>query len=154
MQVRRFVEADLGDVKRLVDDTIDASYAGAYSPAAIAFFKEYHSRQAILDDAAAGYTLVVENDGVLLATGTLIGTNVRRMFVSPSEQSHGLGNKLLSGLEEHARTLGLAALDLSSSIPALGFYLHHGYRIESEESISLPGGDTLPYYAMSKTLHQ
>lgn len=48
---RAFAEADLAGVKALVDRTIDVSYADVYPPAAIAFFKEYHSWECILSDA-------------------------------------------------------------------------------------------------------
>lgn len=95
---------------------------------------------------------MTEENGALLATGTLLGTNVRRMFVDPSAQGRGLGQALLSRIEEHACVLDLTALDLSSSLPARDFYLHHGYSIDSEETISLPGGEVLRFYAMSKTL--
>lgn len=150
---RPFVAADLDAVKALVDHTIDVSYADAYQPAAIAFFKEYHSRECIMGDAQAGHTLVIEEDGALIATGTLLGTNVRRMFVDPTAQGRGLGQALLSSLEEHARVLGLTALDLSSSLPAHRFYLHRGYATDSEEVIPLPGGEVLRFYAMSKMLN-
>lgn len=152
--LRSFAEADLTAVKALIDRTIDASYTGVYSPEAIAFFKEYHSPQCILSDARAGHTLVIEDEGKLVATGTLLRTNVRRMFVDPAAQGHGLGHKLLLTLEEHARVLGLTTLDLSSSLPAHRFYLHHGYATDSEECDPLPGGGTLRYYAMSKMLRQ
>lgn len=149
---RSFVETDLAAVKALVDRTIDISYACVYPPAAIAFFKDYHSPENILADAKMGHTLVIEEDGSLLATGTLLGTNVRRMFVDPAAQGHGLGDALLTSLEKHARLLGLATLDLSGSLPARDFYLHRGYRIDREEALALPDGETLRFYAMSKTL--
>jgi len=149
---RAFVEGDLAGVKALVDRTIDASYTGTYPPGAIAFFKDYHSLECILNDARAGLTLVVEEDGKLIATGTLLGTNVRRMFVDPAQRGRGLGCALLSSLERHARALGLTALDLSASLPAHGFYLHYGYNTDSEECDVVTGGDMLRYYEMSKKL--
>ena len=149
---RNFVETDLDAVKALVDRTIDVSYAGVYPPAAIAFFKEYHHRECILADAQRGYTLVIEQDGALRATGTLLGTNVRRMFVDPAMQGHGMGQALLTSLEQYARHHGLTTLDLSGSLPARDFYLHHGYRIDREEALVLPDGEMLRFYAMSKTL--
>lgn len=149
---RLFTEDDLGTVKTLVDRTIDACYTGVYPPAAVAFFKEYHSLECILDDARAGHTLVIEEDGALIATGTLLGTNVRRMFVDPAAQGRGLGHTLLTHLEAHARTLGLTTLDLSSSLPAHSFYLRHGYITDSEECTPLPSGEVLRYYAMRKRL--
>lgn len=149
---RLFFEPDLVAVKALVDRTIDVSYAGVYPPAAIAFFKDYHCCENILDDARAGHTLVIEENGILLATGTLLGTNVRRMFVDPAAQGRGLGQALILRLEEHARVLGLTELDLSSSLPSHDFYLHSDYITDREEALSLPGGEMLRFYAMSKTL--
>ena len=149
---RSFTEPDLDAVKSLVDRTIDVSYSGVYPPAAIAFFKEYHSLESILNDAREGHTLVVEEEGVVIATGTLLGTNVRRMFVDAAAQSRGLGRALLSRLEEHGRSLGLVALDLSSSLPAYHFYLNSGYNTDSEERTPVPGGEVLRFYAMSKAL--
>ena len=149
--IRPFAEADLDAVKTLVDHTIDVSYADVYQPTAIAFFKEYHSRECILGDSQAGHTLVIE-EGALIATGTLLGTNVRRMFVDPTAQGRGLGQALLSSLEEHARGLGLTALDLHSSLPAHRFYLHQGYTTDSDESTPLANGEVLRFYAMSKML--
>lgn len=149
---RSFVETDVAAVKALVDRTIDVSYAGIYPPTAIAFFKDYHRRECILADAQAGYTLVVQEGGALIATGTLLATNVRRMFVDPAMQGRGLGLGLLTSLEEYACRVGLTVLDLSASLPARDFYLHRGYRIESEEAILLPDGEQLRFYAMSKAL--
>ena len=147
-----FAEADLAAVKALVDHTIDVSYVDVYQPAAIAFFKEYHSRECILGDAQVGHTLVIKEEGALIATGTLLGTNVRRMFVDPTAQGRGLGQALLSSMEEYACTLGLTALDLSSSLPAYHFYLRRGYTTDSEETILLANGEVLHFYAMSKML--
>jgi GNAT superfamily N-acetyltransferase len=149
---RAFAESDLAAVKALVDRTIDVSYAGIYPPAAITFFKEYHSSECILADAQTGYALVIEENGALVATGALLGTNVRRMLVDPAMQGCGLGSALLSSLEEHACHANLTALDLSASLPARDFYLHRGYGIVSEEAILLPEGDKLRFYAMSKAL--
>jgi hypothetical protein len=54
---RAFAESDLAAVKALVDRTIDVSYAGIYPPAAITFFKEYHSSECILVLSKVNYAL-------------------------------------------------------------------------------------------------
>lgn len=150
--IRTFIYTDLATVKNLVYRTIDVSYSGCYPETAIVFFKEYHGEECILADALEGRTLILEESGAILATGTLLGTNIRRMFVDPAQQGRGLGSVLLAHLEEHACHVGLTKLDLSASLPARDFYLRRGYSIVSEEAISLPGGEELHYYAMSKVL--
>jgi GNAT superfamily N-acetyltransferase len=102
-QTRSFTESDCAAVKALVDRTIESSYLGVYPPSAVTFFKDYHSLESILGDAHAGSTLVIEKEGSLRATGTLLGTNVRRMFVDPGMQGRGLGHLLLTKLESRRR---------------------------------------------------
>lgn len=149
---RPFVEPDLAALKALVDRTIEACYTPMYPPAAVAFFKEHHSEDAILADARAGHTLVIAEGKALLATGTLLGTTIRRMFVDPARQGQGLGGALLNNLEEYARGAGLAELDLHASLPARDFYLRHGYELLSEEAMPLPDSEELRFYAMRKVL--
>lgn len=150
--LRQFRDADTEALKVLIDTTIDACYTGVYPPAAVSFFKKYHSLECIAEDARAGYTIVVEANGDVIATGTLLGTNVRRMFVSPTAQGRGLGHMMLTRLEQYARETGLTRLDLDASLPAHGFYIRHGYVTDSEGSHTLPHGEELRYYAMSKSL--
>jgi len=80
IQIREFNKEDLRSVYRLIQHTIDTSYHEAYPREAIAFFKDYHSKEHILDDAATGYTVVAECNCEVLGTGTLLGINIRRVF--------------------------------------------------------------------------
>lgn len=55
---------------------------------------------------------------------------VADLFVVPSFQGHGVGKGLMDRAEEHARSLGVAAVDLkvlASNDPALTFYRTLGY---------------------------
>ncbi len=71
MLLRPFTDADLAAVRDLICRTIDASYAAVYPSRAIAFFKRFHSSEAILERARAGTLVVVEDRGRLVAAGAL-----------------------------------------------------------------------------------
>lgn len=150
--LRDFVPGDLGEVTRLVCDTVDACYRGVYPQEAIEHFKEYHSEAHVLEDAASGCTLVLEADQHLVATGTLLGDNVRRVFVHPSYQHQGFGRLVMRTLEQRARAQDVAAVDLASSLVSKPFYDRLGYTTEREDYVPVRNGKRLVYYAMVKTL--
>ncbi|MGD0273698.1 MAG: GNAT family N-acetyltransferase [Gaiellaceae bacterium] len=152
LTIRRFRPGDLDPVYALVCETIDTSYAAVYPPRVIEFFHEYHGREIVVSDAACGHTLVVHSGGVLVATGTRVETNVRRVFVRADRQRRGIGKKVMAELEAEALAAGIARLDLSASLPALEFYLRLGYGITSEEDYEVAPGQHLEYYEMAKQL--
>lgn len=56
---------------------------------------------------------------------------IKRMFVDPSSRGLSLGKKLLSALEDQAKTLGLTALRLETGISqpeAIGLYRKAGFK--------------------------
>lgn len=56
---------------------------------------------------------------------------VTRVFVAPAFRRHGLGSRLLSCLEGHARAQGVSVLRLDTRrdlAEARGLYARHGYR--------------------------
>ena len=152
-QVRRFADGDVDDVKLLVYQTIHACYPAAYPKEAIELFKQYHSEQHILQNARDGYTIVLEAHGNIIGTGTLLGTNVRRVFVHPRFQRKGFGKLIMRKLEERAAGQGIGVLDLSSSLVSKRFYDDLGYVTEKQDYIPVANGKRLIYYAMVKTLN-
>ncbi|MGA9762973.1 MAG: GNAT family N-acetyltransferase [Gaiellaceae bacterium] len=151
-QVRRYREDDLDEVCELVRETIETSYASVYSSRVIEFFHQYHERAVVIADAASGHTVVVHSDGKLIATGTRIGTNVRRVFVHPTWQRRGIGQTIMAELQAGALAAGVERLDLSASLPAKDFYLRLGYEIVTEEDYEVAPGQHLEYYEMAKDL--
>ena len=104
--LREFRETDLFGVKSLVHRTIAVCYPGHYCLEAVRFFANYHDEQAIRRDAKEGCTLVLEKAGRILATGTLVGDEIKRVFVEPGLQKHGLGRLIMRRLEEKAADAG------------------------------------------------
>jgi GNAT superfamily N-acetyltransferase len=152
LTTRRFKESDLDEVCELVRETVNTSYAAVYPPRVVDFFHQYHERAIVVSDAAGGHTIVVRSGGMLVATGTRIGTTVRRVFVRADWQRHGIGQMMMAELEAAALRANIKRLDLSASLPAKDFYLRLGYEVVSEEDYEVAPGQHLEYYEMAKRL--
>ncbi len=150
--LRRFRPGDLGDVSRLVVETIETSYAPVYPREAIDYFLEYHTEEQILEDADRGCTFVLAPGGRIVGTGTLLGTTIKRVFVHPSRQRRGYGALLMHALEREALDRGVRRVDLSSSLPSKRFYDVLGYTTECEDYIPVRNNKRLDYYTMVKAL--
>ncbi|OPY34473.1 MAG: putative acyltransferase [Methanomassiliicoccales archaeon PtaU1.Bin124] len=95
--------------------------------------------------------LVAEVDGALVATGTLAGSEIKRVFVDPSHQGEGWGRTIMAHLEKEAKRIGLSTVELDASIPAKPFYDHLAYETVAEQERALRS-DSLRYYRMKRSL--
>jgi len=150
--LRKFRGTDLLAVRSLVHRTIAVCYPGHYCMEAVRFFANYHSNEAILRDALDGRTLVLEQTGRILGTGTLIGDEIRRVFVEPGLQKHGLGRLIMQRLEEEATAMGVETVRLDASLPARPFYDSLGYVTIEPVSLPVENGRRFDYFKMHKTL--
>lgn len=151
IHTRIMCKSDLLPVYQLVQNAIDISYKSTYPAEAIEFFKNWHSKERILDDVTAGYIIIAENVEIL-GTGTLFGTNIRRVYVNPSHQYNGLGKQIVKALEIQASIEKATILDLEASLGSKQFWESLGYAVQKEESISVGDAQELRFYKMAKTL--
>ena len=152
IRLRQMKETELQAVYKLVQNTIQISYAGVYPPEAIEFFKNYHSTENILKDLATGYIVVAEADGRILGTGTLLGTDVRRVFIDPEYQRHGIGKIIAKKLERKAKSLELEKLQLSASLRSRRFWETMGFVSAGEFALPVANDKKLIFYEMSKEI--
>ena len=152
IHIREFIEEDLSAVYKLIQDSIDISYHEVYSKEAIEFFKEHHSREQILDDAVYGYTIIAEQEGEILGTATLFGSNIRRVFVSPRYQHNGTGKLLVQDLEKIAFIKQLTFVDLEASLGSKMFWESLSFTVLEENYIQVRNNRELHYYKMFKLL--
>ena len=152
MSVREFLNNDLVDVKSLVHRTIDVCYSSVYCAEAVQFFKDWHHDEKILKNAKEGYTIVLNEDGRMVGTGTIVGDEVMRVFVDPVFQKCGFGKLIMSELEERALSLGIVVIKLDASIPAKKFYDSLGYVTLEETSLEVGNNKRLDYFKMQKSL--
>jgi len=151
IQIREFKREDLRFVKHLINETIDISYAGVYPEEANELFKEHHSEENILNDAETGYTIIIEFDGMIIGTGTLVGTNVRRVFIDPPYQYRGVGKSIIHELEEYALRQDITDLELYATPVSKQFWSSRGFILQEEVQIPLENNQKLSYYKMIKT---
>jgi GNAT superfamily N-acetyltransferase len=152
VSIRRFREPDLCQLVRLISETIGISYAEVYPPRAVQFFKDFHSEKKIADRGKTGTTLVVEEDGELVATGSLVDGEILAVFVHPRLQKGGRGKALMKALENEARASGVAEIGLSISLPSKRFYESLGYKVVEEKSRDVGEGQRLDFWKAVKQL--
>lgn len=150
--IRRFEDHDLAALGQLIHDTIDISYAEVYPPRAVAFFKSFHSEEKILDRCQSGTVLVMEEEGVLVGTGSLVDGAIFAVFVNPGRQKGGRGKALMSALENAAREAGVIESRLDISLPSRRFYEGLGYLVIEEMSRDLGDGQRLDFWRATKKL--
>lgn len=153
MKIREFRKTDLAAVKDLVNKTIDICYTGVYCAEAVQFFKDWHHDEKILKKAEDGYTIVLEQGGRIVGTGTLIYDEIVRVFVNPASQKYGFGKLIMQKLEEKAIAEGVEVVRLDASIPSKEFYDLLGYLTLEETFLEVGDNQRLDYYKMQKVLN-
>jgi citrate lyase synthetase len=81
---REFRFSDLDIVRGLIQNTVDVRYSDVYSKEAVRFFKGWRCDENVLKDANEGYTIVLEKDSRIIRTGTIVGNEIKRVFVEPA----------------------------------------------------------------------
>lgn len=152
--LREFRVSDRFAVKSLVHRTIAVSYPAFYPLEAVRFFANYHDEQAILRDSHEGCTLVLEKAGRILGTGTVVGEEIKRVFVEPGLQKHGLGRLIMQRLEEKAASWGIGVVRLDASLPAKPFYDRLGYATVEAAFLTVENGRRLDYFRMQKLMEK
>jgi N-acetylglutamate synthase-like GNAT family acetyltransferase len=152
MKIREFREKDLADIKVMVDKTIDICYTGIYCTEAVKFFKQWHHSDKILKNAKEGYTIILEQGGRIVGTGTVVGNEIARVFVGPPFQKSGFGKLIMLKLEEKALSQGINIVKLDASLPSKKFYDLLGYVTLEETFLEVENGKKLHYYKMEKSL--
>jgi len=150
--IRPFREADLGSLRHMIFDTIDASYSGVYPIHAVQFFKEFHSEKRIIERSEAGEVLIVEKEGSIVATGALVGNKILGVFVKPENQGRGYGKMIMIELESRAKAKGVLEVVLNVSLPSRKFYENLGYELLAECSLDVGEDQHLHYWPGRKTL--
>ena len=152
VNIRPFHKLDLTALRRLILETIDTNYIDLYPPHAVAFFKRFHGELAILERASRGILLVAERNGDLIATGSLVGSEILAVFVHPTCQRSGLGKALMTLLESKAVASGITQSRLSVSLASKRFYEDLGYDLFEKGLKDVGEGQRLDFWKARKTL--
>jgi GNAT superfamily N-acetyltransferase len=150
--IRLFRETDVMSLKSMIHRVIAACYPGHYCMKAVRFFMNYHDEAAIRKDARNGCTVVLDRAGRAIGTGTLVGDEIKRVFVDPMAQRQGIGRRIMKYLEQKARSSGVTTVRLDASLPAKAFYDRLGYVTVETTFLPLENGWRLDYFKMQRSL--
>jgi len=123
-----------------------------YPDRAIEFFLRYHSNVSIEHRAANGLILVAEQNGEIVATGSVTGNEISGVFVRSTLQGEGIGGLVMDELESHVKKAGFENVILSISLPSRVFYEKRGYEIVKTAEIDVDMGQFLKYWEGRKML--
>jgi len=149
---REFCASDLVAVSRLIHHTIDVSYSPVYPVRAIQFFKDFHSQAKIIERHQNGEILILEKDGKVIGTGSLVGSDILGVFVHPRFQHQGYGKAIMKALENRAVLNAVSEIVLSVSLPSRRFYENLGYEITGSYSTDVGENQQLDYWEAKKKL--
>lgn len=150
LTLRECRQSDVAAVRRLIHETIDRSYTGVYPPRALQSFREFHSEENIAERVRTGTVLVLEREGEIVATGSLVGNEICGVFVRASCQRCGYGRVVMRELEKRAEERGVEEVELSVSLPSRAFYEGLCYEITEECSMDVGEGQRLDYWRAKK----
>ena len=151
MIIRKAQTEDTQHIFNLTQGTIRTAYKNAYTQCEIDFFCDLHSKENIAEDIAKGMVYILFDGDEVLATATLDGNHVMRVFVEKSHVGQGLGSKIMDFIErEIAKNYGESILD--TSLVAKEFYLRRGYVYVCSDALDIKDGNRLKYDIMKKVL--
>jgi GNAT superfamily N-acetyltransferase len=150
--IRKYNKKDLERLSFVVSSTINKSYLKFYPPEAIKYFLDLHAKENMKKDIPKGCTLMIELDGKIIATGSIVENEIKRVFVLPEYQGKGYGTKIMMKIEEAALNQGIRKVELCASLPSKDFYLALGYKIVRFTHFLVNNNKKLEYYDMEKNL--
>ena len=152
MEIEIFNKKDIDELYNFIVETINISYFGYYPEEAINYFIEYSNKQDILEDAGKNHVIVIKDKNIIIGTGTLKYTHIKRVFIKPTYQGKGLGGLIMNDLEEKAKNKNLKLVELHSSLFAKSFYDKLNYKMFKMKRVEVENGELLYYQRMSKRL--
>ncbi|MDR0713781.1 MAG: GNAT family N-acetyltransferase [Bacteroidales bacterium] len=135
--IRLYKSTDALPLLTLFTQTVHTVSSAYYSPEEIEAWAPSHPKSEAEWNAyfAERYTLVDEQDGVVLGFGCLsaAGNTIDMLFTHHAFQSRGVGSAVIGALEEEAMRRGQREVFLTVSATAWRFYLHRGYDYHKSE---------------------
>lgn len=131
-EIRRFIPGDEETLSILLRRTL-LEVNAAHCPAGeIEWLYNRYTPETIVEIAAEGHTYVMEEDGIIVGTGTVMVTGeaeceIIAAFLLPEAIGRGLGTQLFDVLENDEFCRNAKRIWLTSSDNAQDFYEKRGY---------------------------
>ncbi len=128
--------------------------ASHYAPEEIEAWAKPRKHGHYIESIRSKEFYVAEEDGDVIGFGTLNQANgeVEAVYVIPEAARRGIGQAILSKLEERAKDLGLNFLHLDSSLNAVSFYQSAGFEPQEEAKHRLSSGMEIGCVLMKKAV--
>lgn len=149
MELKKSEIKNVNEIYSLVQKTIRTVYSKYYAPGVVDFFCNHHSLERIAEDIEKGIVYIIHEDGEIVATGTLDGNHITRVFVNPEHQKKGIGTFIFDSFEKMIFDNG-EHVELDTSLAASLMYEKRGYKTIRHETIECENGDILVYEVMEK----
>lgn len=140
---------DYSLVKHIVYHTIETIYPNYYPQGAVQYFLALHHGNALRQALAQGEVYLLKFQKQWVATASINGNAISRLFVLPQFQGMGCGTRLMDEMESFIFS-EYDMITLSSSWPAYQMYLNRGYSPVSYHQIITDNGHVLCYQQMEK----
>ena len=148
MLFRKATKVECQIVTDIVQTTKAEIYPYYYPKEVVDFFANLHCYEHVMDDINSGTVYVLEDDGIIVGTGSYKGNHITRVYVLPIYQGKGYGKYIVEQLE--LLMSNYDELSLDASLPACQFYEHLGYRTQYHDSWKCENGVVLVYDIMTK----
>lgn len=137
-------QANLNDAQRisyLIQKNTENVKKNNYSKKQIETWKAANSPSAIKDKLKDRVIFCAFENDKLIGTIGLQGNEVVGLYVSYSKIGKGVGNKLLSHLENYAKKNQIKTLELTSTPSATSFYQRNGFSPQEAVLVHVNGVD-------------
>lgn len=178
-QIRKATNADIPQIRELIDVSVRGLQAQDYSPAQIegALRSVYGVDSQLIADGTYLVAEISDSDRrrVVACGGwskrkTLYGgdqyagredsvldpahdaAKIRAFFVHPQFARRGLGTLILEACENAAISAGFTRLEMGATLSGVRFYRARGYTEIENQQVRLGNGHTLPIVKMAKTI--
>jgi N-acetylglutamate synthase-like GNAT family acetyltransferase len=178
-QLRKANNADIPQIRKLIDVSVRGLQAQDYSPAQIegALQSVYGVDSQLIADGTYFVAEIPDSDRTrMVACGgwskrkTLYGgdqyagredsvldpaneaAKIRAFFVHPDFARRGLGTLILEACENAACLAGFTRLEMGATLSGVPFYRARGYAEIEDQGVPLGNGHTLPIVKMAKTI--
>lgn len=146
-EIRKAMEEDNESIVKLVRETMSEVYPNYYPTGAVELFLSYQTKDNIIRDIQNGIVYVLENDGLMIGTGTIKENRVCRLVVKTNQQEKGYGTKIIEYLEEQILS-NYETVILDASLPACELYRKRGYKTMEYKKLQAENGDYICYPLM------
>ncbi len=149
-RIEKFHIRYLDEIYMLIVETVKSCYFEYYPKEAVDFFISYHSKEAIKNDSEN--VIILKADDNIIGTGTLVDTEIKRVFVLPQYHGRGFGRIIMNHLENEALHKGYKLTELHSSLFAKKFYNKIGYKMFKLGKTEVGNNEVLYFQRMAKPL--